>query len=1064
MTQDTQDTVGREKEPVHPDTKAYTPFEGLETPGRYEEIREHARGGIGRILLVHDTQLLRDIALKELIPVASQDESTVAANGPLSLPDQMVARFLREARLASQLEHPSIVPVYELGRRKGDIPYYTMKLVRGQTLSDAIQKARSLQERLNLLPHFMDLCQAIAYAHSRGVIHRDIKPANVMIGEFGETFVIDWGVAGVLANPEENTAPSTASPPGVRNVDAKLTQEGQCMGTPNYMSPEQASGGSAQVAERSDIYSLGAVLYELISGIRPFHGGTSDEVIRKVTTHDLRNILSLEPEAPRELAAICEHAMRKDPEARYPSARQLAEDVQRFLTGRRVTAYQYGTLEHVRRFAVKHKAILAISTASLAALLAVSVSAFNLVLVEKQTAQQQFYYASVSLAQQYIGKCQFDRAQEILSACPPHLRNWEWGHLQYLLNTDTMTIPGSHGIIRGIAYSPDGKRLATANADHTASVWDTISSAELLVLTDHTDVVKTVAFSPDGKRLATGAGDALLKIWDLTEGALLLSLVGHEGPVNMVAFSPDGTLLASASDDHTVRMWDTANNTMEVLPQAEAVNSAAFSPDGRYLAAGVEDGAAHLWDLKTRSEIRTFPGHTEAVRAAVFSQDGSRLATVCGDDVLRVWDTATGHMLQARQDTAQPLKCAAFSPTDNLLATASEYRLIRLWDPETGNALCTLSGHSLAIRALAFSPDGRQLASAGNDGTVKFWSVSSGTRKDTLSGHTWRVQAVAFSPDSKQVATASEDRTIKIWDPGLSSEILSLGPAPDASRPISLQYHGSGHQIFTAGESNYLSTWHLPSGRLLKSEMIPGMSNISDLALSPDDNQIALGCADQPATVWSTTEARRLFTLGVPPRTAACVAYAPTGNLVATGDHDHRVTLWDAQTGREIQTLTGHSGKIRDLSFSPDGERLVSASEDASVILWNLANALPITAFKGHAKEVRSAIFTPDGERIFTASLDRTIRILDGHFGREILTIEGNAPGITSLAISPNGRSLAFGAEDKTARIWHTFPWNEDEYPHQTGTPLPRRVESYKRAYWRERLARNTLASLSPLP
>jgi len=346
----------------------------IENPDRYTHQSEHARGGMGRILMVHDEYLGREIALKELLPHmgSSGSESGSGSNpsesSPVRFSTAVIARFLQEARITGQLEHPSIVPVYELGHRKDGTLYYTMKLVRGKSLSRAIREAKSLRERLALLPHFIDLCNAIAYAHSRHVVHRDIKPANVMVGEFGETVVLDWGLAKARKGLDAHASVIEQSIQSMNlgsDVKSAKTNYGQLIGTPAYMPPEQALGHTDKIDERSDIYSLGVVLYEILTGHLPFKAKTIKDLITNVIYEEPRSIREVEPNTPLELAAICERAMRKSPSQRYKSAKELADEVTRFQSGALVDAYVYSTADLMSRFLQRYRSAIYVAAASL---------------------------------------------------------------------------------------------------------------------------------------------------------------------------------------------------------------------------------------------------------------------------------------------------------------------------------------------------------------------------------------------------------------------------------------------------------------------------------------------------------------------------------------------------------------------------------------------------------------------------------------------------------------------------------------------------------------------------
>ena len=362
----------------------------VEHPGRYdlldkdkpyrEEQRLHTKdpaaaelgeGGMGRVLVAFDHHLGRDIALKELLPDKAKGGTPKATppGSPMAKSGRLVARFLREARVTGQLEHPSIVPVYELGKRSDDTLYYGMKLVRGRTLKKAIHECASLSDRLMLLSHVADLCHAVAYAHSRGVINRDIKPENIMVGEFGETVVLDWGLAKVMGQEDLR---GTDIVRDIQLVDAATQGKtvAEFLGTPNYMPPEQAWGSLDEVDERSDIWSIGAVLYEILTGHPPFEGVNALEVVGKVRSEEVTPVLDVEPAAPSELASVAMRCLHRDKDDRYQNAGEVAEEIERFQSGARVSAYEYSSLELLKRFVQRNRALSATAVAAVLVLVA----------------------------------------------------------------------------------------------------------------------------------------------------------------------------------------------------------------------------------------------------------------------------------------------------------------------------------------------------------------------------------------------------------------------------------------------------------------------------------------------------------------------------------------------------------------------------------------------------------------------------------------------------------------------------------------------------------------------
>ncbi|MBI5092047.1 MAG: protein kinase [Candidatus Hydrogenedentes bacterium] len=734
-----------------------------ETPGRYTHPSLYASGGMGRVLLVHDEHLGRDIALKELMPSWSTESPTLQPGTPMRMAMPQIARFLQEARVTGQLEHPSIVPVYEVGYRTDGTLYYTMKLVRGKTLRKTLKEAGSLRERLRLLPHLQDLCHAIAYAHSRGVIHRDIKPANVMIGEFGETVVIDWGLAKVKNREDIHAGEMAETARLMRQGErppAAQTVYGDVVGTPDYMPPEQARGDIAAIDQRSDVYSLGAVLYELLTGRPPYEAGEVDVIVQRVINEAPPSVLSCEPEAPRELAAICERAMRKPPEERYQSAKELADDMRRFLSGAIVQAYAYSFSEYLKRFVRKHKAILATAAAGLALLLVTGI-VYNVQLivarnnehaqrVAAEAANQRLvwenYSVTLGAVQRHIDDRRTGRALALLDQSPPEHRNWEWGRLKRECQPeiwqlyDSDTGDNTYGMPVRILLSPD-QRYVLCHRFHSGlkHVFDLQTGQNIYVekAGAYTGWPDCTQFAPDSRRFATAVDAQHVGLWDFVERRQVTAYESAKGEIHSVAFSPDGRLLAGYIVDDTqtpeIVLWDTASAAVVKRFPLDRIDGALQDDPG---PSGT---SARYFAHVQGSVLGFFP-------------DSVRLAFT--DNRLGVLNTGTGERTYAGPSH----RLARFAPASGAAATCALSGAVQIWDLNTNVKVSTLEKAPQLPRDMALSPDGKLLLTS--SGRLQKWDTASGKLLyETPHG----VFSINFSANGN-VFACLEEHTFQIWD------------------------------------------------------------------------------------------------------------------------------------------------------------------------------------------------------------------------------------------------------------------------------------------------------------
>jgi WD40 repeat protein len=873
----------------------------------------------------------------------------------------------------------------------------------------------------NLARLGLQVAQALAYAHAHGIIHRDIKPANLLLDTSGVLWVSDFGL--------------------VKTQDPALTDTGDLVGTLRYMAPERFRGECDALA---DVYALGLTLYELLV-LRPaFDGKDRLRLVEQIGRQEPARLRVLDPRIPRDLETILMKAIEKDPRRRYASADDMAEDLHRYLADELIKARRIGPLERLGRWGRRNPLVAGLS-AVVVLIIAIGfagvfgemqvaqsnehkaqehaaqtekerdeVRALNQKLQATQAQLQHTLYAAhMNLAQQAWEAGGAGRVLDLLEQHRPKLgesdlRGFEWDYLNRLCHSDLLTLKGHTDAVTSIAYSPDGKRLASASWDKTMKMWDAQTGQELRTFKGHTDDVNHVVYSPDGKRLASASGNGTVNIWDAQTGQELLTLKGHTGEVNSVAFSPDGKRLASGSG-----MLNATND--------------AFAA-----------GEVKVWDAQTGQDLFTLKGHSSVVGRVAFSADGKRLASA-SDKTVKLWDAQTGQELLTLKGHAGEVNSVAFSPDGKCLASASEDEMVKVWDAETGQELLTFKGHAAGVTGVVFRPDGKRLASASKDGTLKVWDAQTGQKPLILhatptgfSGH-----AVAFSPDGKRLASGGRGRPgsgpgeVKVWDAQTGREIVILkghtamvttvAYSPDGKRLAS----GSGTWDVTkqAYVGLEVKVWDAQTGQELLT-LKGHTGEVNGVAFSPDGRRLASASGGE-LKVWDALTGQDILTLKGHSMTVGGVAFSPDGKRLASaegkGGKPGEVKLWDAWTGQELQTLKGHIKGVLSVAFSPDGKRLASTGWDSIVKVWDAETGQELLSCKGHNGLVTSVAFSPDGKRLASAG-GLGLKVWDAETGQELLTFKGD---VRSVAFSPDGHRLASGSNDGTVKIWDAMPLPE---------------------------------------
>ncbi|MBO3751966.1 WD40 repeat domain-containing protein [Streptosporangiaceae bacterium NEAU-GS5] len=577
--------------------------------------------------------------------------------------------------------------------------------------------------------------------------------------------------------------------------------------------------------------------------------------------------------------------------------------------------------------------------------------------------------------------------------------------------------------VNWVAFSPDGRTLATASADDTVKLWDVARHTAIATLAGHNSSVNAVAFSPDGRTLATASADDTVKLWSVASHKMIATLNGHTAGVIGVAFSPDGKILASVGWDRTARLWSVVSHrAVAVLTgHTDIIQGVAFSPDGHTLATASIDKTVRLWDVAHHKPFFTLTGHTDDVNSVAFSPDGRTLATAGNDRTARLWSVARHKMIATLTGHVGAVWAVAFNPDGKLLATTSVDGTARLWDVTSHQAITILAGHTGAVWGAAFSPDGNLLVTTSNDDSAVLWSLNGSilTPRPTAP-----VKKVAFSPDGRILATTGNDRTTRLWDVASHTVIAALRGNNDIV--YGLAFSPDGRTLATTSNDGTTRLWDVARHHLTATLPQPGTDGTAFLGLgvvfSPDGRTLVTTSNDGTARLWSVAQRKVIATLDDQSGTVWGAAFSVDGRTLATVSSDKRVRLWDVSSHKMIAVMSGHTGAVYQAAFGPDGRTLATVSDDKTVRLWDVPSHKVITAMSGHSEAVWAVAFSPDRRTLATVGGDKTVRLWDVPSHKMIATLTGHTAPVYGLAFSPDGHTLATTSNDGTIRLWDTDP------------------------------------------
>jgi WD40 repeat protein len=984
--------------------------------------------------------------------------------------EQRRQRFVREAETLARLHHPHIVQIFEAGLHEGK-PFFSMEYIDGGSLDKHL--AGTPLPPTTAARLLATLASAMQHAHDAGLIHRDLKPANVLLEEKRTQRRKDARTEEAREEQETGqglaptqTPSSSRSSPGdfssLHELCPKITdfglakdlaeqgptRSGEVMGTPSYMAPEQASGKAHTLDSRADIYALGAILYECLTGRPPFKAATGAETLLQVLTQEPVLPRQLQPSTPRDLETIALKCLQKEPGKRYGSARELADDCEAFLRGEPIKARPVGRLERAWRWA-KRRPLIAALMATIVLLLGIGIGgiawAVGETLRETERALQAEGHAEYERDQALKEKKTAQEQSSLATARAEELQR-AWFNSR---------IPLAEAAWRDGRILPAHERLAEVDRNQRFWDWSYIKracSGGLFTLRGHTIYVHSLAFSLNRQLLASGDVDGVIKIWDALDGRALLTLNAHRTAVHSLAFSPDSQRLASGGGNGSLKIWDVQSGQLQMhLKEAtEILGGIAFSPDGRYVAAASSEKVIRFRDARTGQQLRVLKGHTGVVRNVCFSPDGRKLASASNDKTLRLWDAGTGQSLLTLPGTSTGLSHAAFSPDGKCVVALDGGVEVKVWEASTGRELRSFPVLNTGISGLAISPDGQTLAVAAHDFTLRLWDFADGRERQVLRGHSYITPNVAFSPDGQRVGSVSWDQTVKIWDIRETQPVARLNRGVEVG---ALSFTGDSRRLATAEPRGDVRVWEISTGKQLLS--VPGPATA--LTFAPDGQWLVTGSrdgalkvldaatgkehlglarhqqairglavgsggilvsgsADGAMKVWDLRTGRELQSFrhvgGV-----NSLALAPDGLLASAGS-DGAVRLWDVKQGRELRVLRQHQGGANGVCFSADGRLLASGGFDRVVRLWDPQTGLPLRALWGHAREVKSVCFAGRGARLASTGRDGTVKVWDGLTGQEQLSLQGISDGEEAVAFSPDGTHLAAAGRDGV-KLWY---------------------------------------------
>ncbi len=1016
--------------------------------GDYELLERIGQGGMGIVYKARQRSLSRVVAIKM---ISTGEFASTSA----------VRRFHIEAEAAAKLDHPNIVPIYEIGTHHGQ-HYFSMGLVEGRALAEEMREgkfridsngkassAASVRERQIAAARLIaTVARAVYYAHQRGILHRDIKPGNILLDAEGEPHLTDFGLAKLLED------------------EHAITHTMDVLGTPSYMSPEQAGGETKQISTAADVYGLGAVLYQLLTGSPPFVGGTTYETIRLLRETEPRRPSLLNSEVDCDLDTICLKCLEKDPARRYATANALAEELERWIRHEPIEARPITSGERVRKWLRRRPAIFwVLGSLSLVLFLALAIgspiAAFRIASAKQAETEERkiaeraknqavdtanelrrtLYASEMNIAYQTWQSGDTDRARTFLERQRPppgetDLRGWEWRYLwsqtkyKELKRTTTASPLG----FWSCAFSPDSQFVAGGTADGQVVLWNPRTGQTIREFGQPgpINVVDSVAFTRDGSLLFQSLRSSEVVVWDLRTGQSRLRFGPRIPSFGLrLALSPDETLVATAhgpdyvpTGSGDVRLWNArSGRELARTPPQSSLVRVAFSPDGKHLATSGALGHTKVWSVADLREVAVLPhDHQPTIFALAFSPDGKQLVTGSSDGLLRLWEWESQRLVATWPGHSLSCDAATWSPDGKLLATGGRDEIVRLWNPTNQMKVGVLKGHAGRISGLAFSGDGQLIVSASEDKTLRSWQVAAElarARADLPRRYRgdYAHRELAISPDNRWLALRSDNDAVELLSLPSLDPVLTVPGGRPAFSP-------DNHWLVTA-MTNQAQLFSMPDGRPQRT-FEAGEALEGNMAFTPDSTRLAMATTAGRIVIWSVTNSRPLLRIDATNRLEGLFFASGGRELAAVHAADGSLEWFDTVTANRIRTLATGEGSVMSAALSPDGKSMLIGETAPRLRVVELESGR-VERLPGDMGSVASVAWSADGRTIAAGTFEGFIKLWNAPTRREVAMLRGHTSVLAALEFSRDGGHLVSGSFDNTWRVWSAPGFDETD-------------------------------------